>query len=88
MKYNLIMGLGKLIKEKWDHIRYPYRYCSVCKIELQDDTRYRCRYCGKYTCPEHRPTPNHKCRINREKINFGSFRELHGADGSIVAKGS
>jgi len=79
------MELGKLIKEKWNHIRYPHRYCSVCKIELQDDTRYRCKYCGKYTCEVHRTTPNHKCR--RRPKTFGSFRELHGADGSVVASG-
>lgn len=82
------MGLGNLIKEKWNHIRYPYRYCSICKIELQDDTRCRCVYCGKYTCSEHRPTPNHKCRHRPKTFDSGGFREIHNADGSIVAKGS
>lgn len=81
-------GLLESLKERWNHIRYPHRYCSVCKIELQDDTRYRCSYCGKYNCPSHRPTPNHKCRIDRTKIKHGSFREIHTANGRIIAKGS
>jgi len=81
------MGLGKLIKEKLDQIKYPHLYCSVCKKELEDDIWYECRYCGKRNCEHHRPPQNHKCRKDKRRMKFGSFRELHDADGSVVASG-
>jgi predicted nucleic acid binding AN1-type Zn finger protein len=65
------------------YIQYPYRYCSICKKELATTERYKCHFCNKNFCSEHKLTQDHKCR-GKFNIAIGGH-ETHSAGGKISA---
>jgi hypothetical protein len=53
------------------------KYCNYCKFEYTDFLdKYKCGYCGKMNCSNHRLPENHACK-NLPNRPESRFRVLH-----------
>jgi len=59
-------------------------YCSVCEKQIYGIYNYKCHYCHKHFCNEHRLPESHKCKGNPKALE-GGFREIHEAGGGVKA---
>lgn len=78
---------GKIVDEFYEKFRTDKEFCFNCKREYHKTLveAFKCKYCEKYFCPDHRLPENHNC-LGEPKAPPGGFREIY-AKGRIIATG-
>ncbi|MCK5021381.1 MAG: AN1-type zinc finger domain-containing protein [Candidatus Peribacteraceae bacterium] len=77
----------KEIEKIYDENRTDLDKCFKCKKKYKTYTdRFKCNYCNKFFCPKHRLPESHNC-WGKLVSKSGAFREVHYANGSVVAGG-
>jgi len=72
----------------YEKARTDYEKCFFCKKHYEKSVagsfadRFKCRYCEKYYCYEHRIPENHKCWGNPRAPHV-NFTEIHHGSGRV-----